>query len=60
MKKFTSNKTNLVDVEKKITDLTKELHNYPKKGMLSCVVEQILKPMIVIRNYQLLHQYLIY
>ena len=39
MKKFTSNKTNLVDVEKKITDLTKELHNYPKKGMLSCVVE---------------------
>ena len=51
MKKFTSNKTKHVDVEKKLTDLTKELHNYRKKGMLSCLVEYILQLMMVIRNY---------
>ena len=49
--KFTSNKTKRVDVEKKLTGLTKELHNYRKKGMLSCLVECILQPMMVTRDY---------
>ena len=48
-KKFTSNKTK--HVEKKLTDLAKNVHKYQKNYMIFCYIECILETVMVIRIF---------